>query len=40
MKTIKITIKNVLKSKIKDYIFNGAMVKADIFGVKEKIKVY
>ena len=32
MKVIKIKIKNVLKSKIKD------MVKADIFWVKEKIK--
>ena len=30
MKTIKIKIKNSLKSKMKDFIFNSTMVKADI----------
>ena len=42
MKTIitKIEIKNILKSKIKDFIYNSEMVKADIFWVKEKNKVY
>ena len=38
MKTIKNRIKNSLKSKMKDFIFNSTMVKADIFWVKEKIK--
>ena len=37
MKTIKLKYK---KSKIKDFIFNSTMVKADIFWVKEKNKVY
>ena len=40
MKTIKFIIKNSLKSKIKDFIFNSTMVKANIFWVKEKHKVY
>ena len=40
MKTIKIRIENILKSKIKDFIFNSTMVKAVIFWVKEKNKVY
>ena len=30
MKTIKIKTKNILKSKIKDFIFYSTMVKADI----------
>ena len=38
MKTIKIEIKKNFKSKIKDFIFNSTMVKADIFWVKEKNK--
>ena len=40
MKTIKIKNKNILKSKIKDLIFNRTMVKLDIFCVKVKNKVY
>ena len=42
MKIIKIKIKNSLKSKskMKDFIFNSTMVKADIFWVKKKNKVY
>ena len=40
MKTIKIKIKNGLKSKMKDFIFNSTMIKADMFWVKEKNKVY
>ena len=40
MKTIKIYMENILKSKIKDFIFNSIMVKADIFWVKEQNKVY
>ena len=40
MKTIKIKIKNTKNREIKDYIFNNRMVKADIFWVKEKNKVY
>ena len=32
--------KNSLKSKMKDFIFNSTMVKADIFCVKEKNIVY
>ena len=40
MKTIKDKIKKNLKSQIKDFIFNSRMVKADIFSVKEKNKVY
>ena len=40
MKTIKIKIKNFLKSKIKDFIFNSTMVKAVFFSeLKRKIKV-
>ena len=40
MKSIKIKIKNILKSKIKYFILilNSKMVKADIFWVKEKNK--
>ena len=34
MKTIKIKIENILKSKVWDFIFNSTMVKADIFWVK------
>ena len=40
MKTIKIKIKEGLKSKTKDFIFNSTMVKADNFWVKEKNIVY
>ena len=40
MKTIKIEIKFILKSKIKDFMFSSTMVKADIFWVKEKNKDY
>ena len=41
MKTIKNNIQKYKKSKIKDLILNStAMVKADIFRVKEKNKVY
>ena len=40
MKTIKIEIKNMFKSKIIDFIFNSKRVEADIFWVKEKNKVY
>ena len=40
MKTIKIKIKNSLKSKNEDFIFNSTMVKADIFWVKVKNKIY
>ena len=40
MKTIKNWNKKYKKSKIKDFILNGTMVKAEIFWVKEKIKVY
>ena len=40
MKTIKNRIKHIWKSKLKDFIFDSAMVKADIFWVKEKIKAY
>ena len=40
MKTIKIKIKKSKKAKIKDFIFNSTMVKADIFWVKEENKVY
>ena len=40
MKTIKIKRKNILKPKIKDFIFNSIMVKADIIWVKEKNKVF
>ena len=36
----KIKKKNSLKSKIKDFIFNSTMVKADIFWVTEKYRVY
>ena len=32
--------KQNLKSKIKDFIFNSTKLKADIFWVKEKNKVY
>ena len=32
--------KNILKSKIKDFIFNSTKVKGDIFWVKEKNNVY
>ena len=39
MKKIKIEIKNSWKSKMKDFIFNSKMVKADIFWVKEENKV-
>ena len=39
MKTIKLKL-NSLKSKNKDFIFNSTMVKADIFWVTEKNKVY
>ena len=38
MKTLKMKIKNILKSKIKDLLFNSTRVKADIFWVKEKNK--
>ena len=38
--TIKIEIKNSLKSQLKDFIFNITMVKADIFRVEEENKVY
>ena len=38
---MKIEMKNIKKkSKIIDFIFNSTMVKADIFWVKEKNKVY
>ena len=40
MKTIKIKIKIGLKLKNEDFIFNSTIVKADIFWVKEKNKVY
>ena len=40
MKTIKIKIRDSLKSKIKDVISNSTMVRADIIWVKEKNKVY
>ena len=40
MKTIKNLKKNTKKAKIKDFIFNSTMIKADIFWVKEKNKVY
>ena len=41
MKNNEIKMKNTKKkSKIKDFIFNSKMVKADIFWVKEKSKVY
>ena len=40
MKTIKIRIKHILKSIIKDFIFNSTMVIADIFWAEEKNKVY
>ena len=33
-------IENSLKSNMKNFIFNSTMVKADIFCVKEKNKVY
>ena len=36
----KIKIKNSFKSKMKDFIFNSTMVKADIFWVTEKNRVY
>ena len=36
MKTIEIKIRNSLKSKMKDFIFNSTMMKADIFWIKEK----
>ena len=36
MKTIKIKMKKILISKIKDFIYNSTMVKTDIFWVKEK----
>ena len=39
MKTMKLKLK-YKKSRIKDFIFNSTMVKADIFSVKEKNKVY
>ena len=38
MKTIKVEIKNILKSKIEDFILNITMEKVDIFWVKEKNK--
>ena len=38
MKTIKVKIRNILKSNIKDFIFKSKMVKADIFELKRKIK--
>ena len=40
MITSKMKIKNILKSKIKDLILNSTRVKADIFWVKKKRKVY
>ena len=40
MKTIKIKIQKYKKSKIKDLVLNSTVIKADIFGVKEKNKVY
>ena len=40
MKTIRMKIINILKSKIRDFIFNDSRVKADIFWVKERNKVY
>ena len=44
MKTLKMKIRNILKSKIKDILFNCSRVKADILKeelkVKEKNKVY
>ena len=40
MKTIKIEIQKYKKLKIKDLILNSTMVKAGIFWVKEKNKVY
>ena len=36
---MKINIKNILKSKIKDFIFNSTMVEADIFWVKRKLSL-
>ena len=39
MKTTKIKIENIFKSKIKDFTFNSTMLKADILWVKEKNKV-
>ena len=39
MKKIKI-IKKIVKIENYDFIFNSTMVKADIFWVKEKNKVY
>ena len=38
MKTIKIKLKNSLKSKIKDFIFNSTMVKAVFSELKRKIQ--
>ena len=40
MKTLNMKKRNILKSKIKDFIFNSTRVKADIFWVKEKNEVY
>ena len=36
MKTMKIKIQKYKKSKIKDFIINSTMVKAEIFWVKDK----
>ena len=40
MKTLNMKFKNILKSKSKDFIFNSTRVKAYIFWVIEKNKVY
>ena len=40
MKTIKTKIQKYKKSKIKDLVLNSAMVKAIIFWVEEKDKIY